>query len=166
MTTQPPIRVGILTISDAGSKGQRIDTSGQAIRQVVEAQGWKVIRADIVPDEHDHIIDRMRWWSEEVDLILSTGGTGLGQRDITPEATRTVIEREIPGIPEAMRFVTSKNTQLAWLSRAVAGIRGKCLIINLPGSPKAVRECLDVIVPLIPHALETLRGPTNEHPTG
>ncbi len=165
MTAARPITVGILTISDAGSRGQRVDTSGQAIRELVEARGWRVMRTDIVPDERDQIADRMRRWSDEVDLVLTTGGTGLGQRDVTPEATRTVIEREVPGLPEAMRYATAQKTPMAWLSRAVAGVRGRCLIINLPGSPKAVRECLEVVLPLIPHALETLHGPTNVHPT-
>lgn len=158
------ITVGILTISDAGSRGQRVDTSGQVIRELVEARGWRVLRADLVSDEREQIADRMRHWSDEVDLVLSTGGTGLGQRDVTPEATRTVIEREVPGLPEAMRYLSAQQTPMAWLSRSVAGVRGRCLIINLPGSPKAVRECLGVVLPLIPHALETLHGPTNIHP--
>ncbi|MSQ11708.1 MAG: MogA/MoaB family molybdenum cofactor biosynthesis protein [Dehalococcoidia bacterium] len=158
------VTVGILTSSDAGYRGQRQDVSGQVIREMVEAKGFQVLRAEIVPDEQEMIADRLRRWSADVDLILTTGGTGLGQRDVTPEATRAVIEREVPGLPEAMRFVTAQKTPMAWLSRAAAGIRGRCLIINLPGSPKAVRECLEVVLPLIPHGLETLRGPTNVHP--
>ncbi|MSQ13688.1 MAG: MogA/MoaB family molybdenum cofactor biosynthesis protein [Dehalococcoidia bacterium] len=158
------VTVGILTCSDAGSRGQRQDTSGQTIREMAEAQGFKVTRTEIVPDERTVIADRILRWAAEVDLVLTTGGTGMGQRDVTPEATRDVMEREAPGLAEAMRFVTAQKTPMAWLSRGTAGVRGRCLIINLPGSPKAVRECLEVVMPLIPHALETLHGPTNVHP--
>ena len=166
MATRSTITVGILTSSDAGYRGLRKDESGQVVREMVEALGWRVVHVDLVPDEREMIVDRLRRWSGEVDLVLTTGGTGLGQRDITPEATRSVIEREVPGLPEAMRAVTAQNTPMAWLSRGAAGVRGRCLIINLPGSPKAVRECLEVVLPLIPHGLETLHGPTNIHPTG
>lgn len=160
------VTVGILTCSDAGSRGQRQDTSGETIREMVVAQGFTVTRTEIVPDERTVIAERIRRWAAEVDLVLTTGGTGMGQRDVTPEATRDVVEREAPGLAEAMRSVTAQKTPMAWLSRATAGVRGRCLIINLPGSPKAVRECLQVVMPLIPHALETLHGPTNVHPAG
>ncbi|MBM3947358.1 MAG: MogA/MoaB family molybdenum cofactor biosynthesis protein [SAR202 cluster bacterium] len=158
------VTVGILTCSDAGARGQRVDTSGQAIREMVEAMGWRVAHAEIVPDERNTIAARLRAWSDSVDLVLTTGGTGFGQRDVTPEATRDVIEREAPGLPELMRSASAQQTRMAWLSRATAGIKGRCLIVNLPGSPRGVRECLELVLPLIPHALETLHGPTNVHP--
>ena len=152
--------LGILTISDAGSKGERLDTSGDAIAEIMSREGFNQVRRDIVPDEKDLIAARLREWcdGDEVDLILTTGGTGLGPRDVTPEATRSVIEIEVPGIAEATRVQTLVNTPLAMLSRSVAGVRSGCLVINLPGSPTGVRECLEVVVPTIPHALEIFKG--------
>ncbi|MEK7873890.1 MAG: MogA/MoaB family molybdenum cofactor biosynthesis protein [Chloroflexota bacterium] len=129
-------------------------------------QGQEV-RYAIVPDERERIAEVLREWADsgQVDLILTTGGTGLGPRDVTPEATRDVLDREAPGLAEAMRADTLKKTPFAMISRQVAGARGRCLIVNLPGSPKAVRECLEVVLPVLPHAVELLRGDTASHPT-
>ena len=121
-------------------------------------EGYNQVRRDIVPDERDLVSRRLRDWCDDgqVDLVLTTGGTGLGPRDVTPEATRDVLDLEAPGIAEAMRIETLKNTPFAMLSRSVAGVRSGCLIINLPGSPTGVRECLEVALPAIPHALEMI----------
>ena len=152
--------MAILTISDAGSRGERQDASGDAISEIMDREGFNRVRRDIVPDERELISAKLREWCDggEVDLVLTTGGTGLGPRDVTPEATRDVIDVEAPGIAEAIRIETSKSTPLAMLSRSVAGVRSGCLIVNLPGSPKGVRECLEVAVPAIPHALEMVKG--------
>ena len=123
-------------------------------------EGFNQVYRDIVPDEKEQVSARLREWCDggKVDLVLTTGGTGLGPRDVTPEATRAVLDIEAPGIAEAIRIETLKNTPFAMLSRSVAGVRSGCLIINLPGSPKGVMECLEVAVPAIPHALEMIRG--------
>ena len=157
---RPVFNLGILTISDAGSKGEREDTSGDAISEEMAGQGFRQVYRDIIPDEKDAISERLAEWcdSGEVDLVLTTGGTGLGPRDVTPEATAAVIDIEVSGITEALRTQTLKKTPLAMLSRAVAGVRSGCLIINLPGSPTGVRECLEVAIPAIPHALEMVKG--------
>ena len=153
-------RVAILTISDAGSRGERPDTSGDSISERMARDGFIQVRRDIVPDERQLISEKLSEWcdSGEVDLVLTTGGTGLGPRDVTPEATRAVIDIEVPGIAEALRVQTLQKTRMAMLSRSVAGVRSGCLIINLPGSPTGVQETLDVVVPVIPHALEMVRG--------
>ncbi|MBI4200711.1 MAG: MogA/MoaB family molybdenum cofactor biosynthesis protein [Chloroflexi bacterium] len=157
--------LGILTSSDMGSRGQREDASGQRIRALLAAQGFEVRRYEVVPDEMEVLMDRLRHWADEerLDLIVTTGGTGLTDRDVTPEATRAVVQREVPGMAEAMRMQTLKHTPLAMISRAVVGTRGRTLIINLPGSPKAVEECLQVVLPAIPHALEMLRETPPPH---
>ena len=157
--------LGILTSSDLGSLGKRQDTSGQRIREMLAAQGFEVRRYEIVPDEQPILEDRMRRWADDdgLDLIVTTGGTGLTRRDVTPEATRAVVQREVPGMAEAMRIQTIKYTPLAMVSRAVVGVRGHTLIINLPGSPKAVQECLEVVLPAIPHALDMLRETPPPH---
>jgi len=152
--------LGILTISDAGSRGERVDSSGDLISEIMARHDFKEARREIVPDEKEMISAKLREWcdSGEVDLILTTGGTGLGPRDVTPEATRDVLEIEAPGIAEAMRYETLKNTPLAMISRSVAGVRTGCLIVNLPGSPTGVKECLEIAITAIPHALEMIRG--------
>lgn len=123
-------------------------------------EGFQQRHRDIVPDEKDMISQKLKDWADggEVDVIVTTGGTGLGPRDVTPEATRAVLDLEVPGIAEAMRMQTLKNTPMAMLSRSVAGVRSGCLIINLPGSPRGVEECLEAVVKAIPHALEMIRG--------
>ena len=158
--------LAVLTVSDAASRGLREDTSGQAIRDVMASQGFELRHTAVLPDEEPRISQQLRDWAEDVDLILTTGGTGLGQRDVTPEATLAVVQRQVPGLTELMRRETAQKTAMAALSRAVAGIRGRCLIVNLPGSPGGVRECLEVLLPLLPHALETLHGPVEHHPHG
>ncbi|MSQ40991.1 MAG: MogA/MoaB family molybdenum cofactor biosynthesis protein [Dehalococcoidia bacterium] len=152
--------LGILTASDLGSQGKREDTSGQAIREMMTARGYIVVRYQVVPDDAELIRARLREWADsgEVDLVLTTGGTGLSSRDVTPEATSAVIERPVPGLAEAMRLQTMKSTPLSLLSRGVAGTRGCCLIVNLPGSPRGVRECLEVVLPALDHATEVLHG--------
>ena len=156
------MRAAILTISDKGSRGEREDKSGAAIREIVEEMGAKVVEHDIVADERGHIEYALRRLAQVADLVLTTGGTGIAPRDVTPEATRAVIEKELPGVAEAMRMKSLEVTPTAMLSRAVAGTLGSALIINLPGSPKAVRECLSFIESAIPHALELLRGEGGE----
>ncbi len=160
------LRVAILTVSDRSARGQRADRSGPALAQAVEARGWQVVATELVPDDEEAIRQVLLAWSQRaaVDLILTTGGTGFGPRDVTPEATRAVIEREAPGLAEAMRAASLRITPHAMLSRAVAGIRGRTLIVNLPGSPKAAVENLAVIAPVLPHAVHLLRGdPAGEH---
>ena len=158
------IKVGILTASDNGSAGQRIDESGKVIMNALKQIDSSMTDYVVVPDDRDTIAANLTRMADVigVDLILTTGGTGFSPRDITPEATLSVIDREAPGIPEAMRLKSLQITPKAMLSRAVAGIRGKTLIINLPGSPKAVSECLEVILPVISHAIEILRGDAGE----
>ncbi len=158
-------RAGILTISDKGWQGQRQDTSGEVIREMLTSLGGRVVSYEIVPDEVDVIAGKLAAWADAggVDAILTTGGTGLGPRDVTPEATLSVLDKTLPGFGEVMRLETFHHTPAAVLSRAVAGTRRQCLIINLPGSPKAVRECLEVILPAIPHAVEMITGAVTEH---
>jgi len=154
-------RVAILTVSDRSAQGQRDDASGTVIREIVTSElEAEVVAYRVVPDERPEIEAALRAWADEraADLVLTTGGTGLAPRDITPDATRAVLDREVPGIPEAMRAASLQQTPFAMLSRMVAGTRGSTLIVNLPGSPKAVRENLAVILPALPHALEKLLG--------
>ncbi|BAF60789.1 molybdopterin biosynthesis enzyme [Pelotomaculum thermopropionicum SI] len=152
-------RIAIVTVSDKGSRGERKDESGPAIREMVGALG-DVVSYQVVPDDLDVLKETLVNLSDRgrVDLIFTTGGTGLSPRDNTPEATLAVIEREVPGLAEAMRMESMKKTNRAMLSRAVAGVRHRTLIVNLPGSVKAVKECLGVIMPVLPHGLEILTG--------
>jgi molybdenum cofactor synthesis domain-containing protein len=156
------ITVAVLTLSDKGSKGERADTSGPLIQDMLKSINAEVRFYDILPDEKELIKKKLIEYSEKVDLILTTGGTGLSPRDVTPEATLEVIGRQVPGIAEAMRSEGLKKTSRAMLSRAVAGVRGTSLIINLPGSPKAVKENLHVILEVIPHAIEKIKGDLSE----
>jgi len=154
----------VLTISDSASSGRRADRSGPAIRERLEQLGWSVSVMEVVPDEAVEISARLSTLADggQVAAIFTTGGTGLARRDVTPEATRAVVDREIPGFGEVMRARGRESTPLASLSRSLAGTRGSVLIVNLPGSPKAAVESLDAIVELVPHVLELLRGQT-EH---
>ena len=154
------ISLGILTVSDKGSRGEREDESGRVIEEMLATLDANLVKYDVVPDEGEVISGRLIEWADKdrIDLILTTGGTGLTPRDVTPEATLAVVDRLAPGFVEAMRAESRKITPTAMLSRAVCGTRGRSLIINLPGSPKAVRECLEVVMPALSHAVETLRG--------
>lgn len=159
------IKVGILTISDKGAKGQRKDKSGEVIKDIVSKKlNAQIIEYKIIPDEKNVIIGSLKRLVDELscDLILTTGGTGLSNRDVTPEATKEVIEKEVPGFSEAMRMIGFKSTPHALLSRAIAGIRKQTLIINLPGSPKGVKECLEIILPGITHGINVLKGEVTE----
>jgi len=159
------ITVSILTISDKGARGLRYDESGQVIRDIFSELESEIVNYGIVPDERDVIGRKLAEWADtgDTDVIITTGGTGLGERDVTPEATMSVVERVVPGIAEAMRAESLSKTPMAMLSRGTAGIRGRSLIINLPGSPKAVRECLEVALPAIPHAIDIIKGVVTEH---
>ena len=154
------MKVAVLTISDRSARGERADEGGPLVEQLVVAADADVVQRAIVPDERDEIERTLRDWADggAIDLIVTTGGTGLGARDVTPEATKAVIDREAPGIAEAMRIAGTKNTPMAALSRQVAGARGTTLIINVPGSPKAIKECLDAVIEILPHAVEMLHS--------
>jgi len=154
------IRAAIVTLSDKGAKGEREDESGTTIREMITSIGATIEHYEILPDEKQDIIVLLKRLSDtgSIDLIVTTGGTGVAPRDVTPEATREVIERELPGMAEAMRAESLKKTPHAMLSRSVVGIRKQTLIVNLPGSPKAVRENLAVILPALPHAIDKMKG--------
>ena len=159
------IRCGILTLSDRSARGERADSSGPQLVSLIQAEGWSVIKQALLPDEESAIREILISWTDsgEIDVLLTTGGTGFSPRDVTPEATRAVIEREAPGLAEAMRATSLKVTPHAMLSRIVTGIRGKTLIINLPGSPKGAMENLQVVIPVLPHAVQLLQeDPTSE----
>ncbi len=159
------LRIGILTASDRSARGERPDASGPALAVRVLAWGGLVVEQAILPDDRRLLAEKMLEWaaSGKMDILLVTGGTGFGPRDITPEATRDVIEREAPGLAEAMRLASLKLTPHAMLSRAIAGLRGTVLIINLPGSPKAAVENLEVILPVLEHAIQMLAGGSEGH---
>jgi molybdopterin adenylyltransferase len=153
------LRFGIITISDRSSRGERPDESGPALVKAISQQGWQIIRTEILPDDAEQVKRTLVDWADgdEMDVILTTGGTGFSPRDITPEATQAVIQRHTPGLVEAMRSVGLHSTPHAMLSRAIAGIRGRSLIVNLPGSPKGAIENLAVLIPVLPHAIQLLR---------
>lgn len=153
------IRFGILTLSDRSARGERDDASGPALARLIEAEGWSLVEQGLLPDDESAIRERLISWADggNVDVILTTGGTGFSPRDVTPEATRAVIEREAPGLAEAMRAASLKVTPHAMLSRIVTGIRRRTLILNLPGSPKGAVENLQVVIPVLPHAVQLLR---------
>lgn len=155
-----PYQAAVITLSDKGSQGLRQDESGPVIVKRLEQEGYDVVETILLPDGRDELEQHLRRLADQrqVDLILTTGGTGFGQRDVTPEATIAVADRQVPGIAEAIRAASMKVTQRAMLSRAVSVIRKKTLIINLPGSPKACQECMDVFLETIPHGLDLLRG--------
>ncbi len=152
------IRFGILTLSDRSARGERADASGPALANLIQAEGWSVAKQALLPDEASAIRAMLISWADsgELDVILTTGGTGFSPRDVTPEATHAVIEREAPGLAEAMRAASLKITSHAMLSRVVAGIRKKTLIINLPGSPKGAVENFQVVTPVLSHAVQLL----------
>ena len=159
--TSGKFRLGVLTISDTGTRGERaVDGSGDAICEIMAAQGYEIALRGIVADEKANISAKLSEWCDGggLDLLLTTGGTGLGPRDVTPEATRAALDIEAPGFGEAMRMQTLQFTPFAMLSRATAGVRSGCLIVNLPGSEKAVRETLAVALPALAHGLEMVKG--------
>lgn len=158
------IKFGILTISDKGARGEREDLSGRMIKDGL-AQLGSAVRYEVIPDQKPLISRKLAEWADSgtVDIILTTGGTGLAERDVTPEATLAILDKEVPGLAETMRAGTLKHTPMAMLSRAVAGIRARCLIINLPGSPRAVRQCLEIIRPTLAHAVAIITGTVTEH---
>jgi molybdopterin adenylyltransferase len=156
-------KVGILTLSDKGAAGKRPDTSGQGLRDTLQAQlthAFEIIAYEVIPDEQALIEQKLCDWADhlKLNLILTTGGTGVAPRDVTPDATLAVIQKQVPGMAEAMRAYSLQKTPMAVISRAVAGIRGQTLIINLPGSPKGARESLEAIIAALPHALEKIMG--------
>jgi len=153
------LRFGILTLSDRSSRGERADASGPALAHLIQAEGWSVAKQFLLPDNESAIRQTLVEWADsgELDVILTTGGTGIAPRDVTPEATRAVIDREAPGLAEAMRAASLKITPHAMLSRIVTGIRKRTLIVNLPGSPKGATENFQVVIPVLPHAIQLLR---------
>lgn len=159
------IQAAVLTVSDKGYAGQREDVSGPALADAIAAMGIQVRERSIVPDDVAQIAQTLREWADrgDLDVIITTGGTGLAPRDHTPEATQQVVDRLAPGIAEILRLEGYRKTPLAVLSRGIAGLRGKCLIINLPGNPKAVREGMETLAAILPHAVQMARGENLEH---
>ena len=160
-----PIAAAVLTTSDQGARGEREDTSGAVIKDLLASIGAEIACYEVIPDDLERIADHLRRWADggSVHLIVTTGGTGLGPRDVTPQATLAVIDYEVPGIAEAMRAEGLKHTPMSMISRAVAGVRGKTLIVNLPGSPKGVEENLSAVLPVLEHAIELISGEDSPH---
>ncbi|MCX7681515.1 MAG: MogA/MoaB family molybdenum cofactor biosynthesis protein [Anaerolineae bacterium] len=160
-----PIQAAVLTVSDKGYAGEREDLSGPLLSELLQQMGAEVVHYAIVPDERAEIERTLVWLADEVrvDLVITTGGTGPAPRDVTPEATQAVIERGMPGLAEVLRFEGYRRTPLAVVSRGIAGIRRQTLIVNLPGNPRAVREGMEVLSPILPHAIQMLRGVHTEH---
>ncbi|MPZ14515.1 MAG: molybdenum cofactor biosynthesis protein [Chloroflexi bacterium] len=160
-----PIRVGVMTMSDLGARGQREDTSGDRIVDFLPGVGGDLVERVLIPDDREQIRSNLVRLADEhnVDLVLTTGGTGIAPRDVTPDVTASVVDYQVPGIAEAMRAMSIQKTPFGMLSRQVVGVRGRTLIVNLPGSPKAVTECLEVIRPIIPHAVDLIRGSPTDH---
>lgn len=158
------LKVGVITASDKGSRGEREDLSGALLKELVQTIDGEVVQYVVLPDEREFLAETMREWADQrrVDLILTTGGTGFSLRDVTPEATLDVADRMVPGIAEVMRLESLKVTPKAMLSRAVSALRKQTLIINMPGSPKAVKECWQAIAPALPHGLQILKGEASE----
>jgi molybdenum cofactor synthesis domain-containing protein len=155
----------VLTTSDQGARGEREDTSGGVIKELLGSIGAEIVRYEVIPDDRERIAEHLRRWADggAVQLIVTTGGTGLGPRDVTPQATLSVLDYEVPGIAEAMRAEGLKHTPMSMISRAVAGVRSKTLIVNLPGNPKGVRENLSAVLPVLQHALELIAGEESPH---
>ncbi len=160
-----PLRAKVLVLSDAAVEGRREDRSGPAAREILESRGWSVVSCEVLPDDADQIRRRLEAWTDgdDCDAIFTTGGTGISPRDVTPEATRAVLEKEIPGLAELMRAEGVKKTRMAALSRGLAGVRRGKLIVNLPGSVRGVRESLESIADVLPHAIDIAQGRT-AHP--
>ena len=160
-----PIRAGVVTVSDKGYAGEREDRSGPLLSKLLHRVGIEVVSQTIIPDERIEIETRLRSLADEtgVDLVITTGGTGPAPRDVTPEATLAVIDREMPGLAELLRFEGYRRTPLAVISRGISGIRGGTLIVNLPGNPKAVQEGMETLAPILPHTIRMLRGVDTEH---
>jgi molybdenum cofactor synthesis domain-containing protein len=151
----------VLTVSDSSSRGEREDLSGPALVELLKAHRFEVVATEVVPDDRTHIENALLQLAEKARLVVSTGGTGLAQRDVTPEATTAVCERMVDGIAERMRLEGSKKTPFAALSRGLCGVRGHALILNVPGSPKGAVECLEAVIDIVPHALQLLSGNTS-----
>jgi molybdenum cofactor synthesis domain-containing protein len=159
------MRAAVLVVSDRAAAGTHRDESGPLAEQMLSDWGYSVVRREVVPDERDAIVDRLLHYTDHdrLDVVITSGGTGLAPRDVTPEATREILDREAPGIAEFLRRETSRATPMSALSRGVAGTRGSTLVVNLPGSPKGVREYLELLRPLLPHAVQVLRGESAGH---